>query len=113
MPPTWSSRIKAGGAALAWDPTYTLNISVTDLLLGTARWSPFPRTFSHRSFVTALRRTCTHHDACGVGAEQAQVGPGGIGAGRQHLPTLVDGTDLDHTEFAEYDLGQSVADPMM
>lgn len=61
----------------------------------------------------ALRRACTHHNAGGVGTQQPQVGPGGIAVGRQHLPTFVDGTDWAYTEFAEYDLGQSVAHPIM
>ncbi len=95
---------------LTWDATHTLDVSATDLLVDAARWSPSAGNSQPWSFVTALRGEPVHTTLL------AQLAP----SSRRWAPAAsllvvnichryVDGTDWDYSEFAEYDLGQSVA----
>jgi hypothetical protein len=95
---------------LVWDFTHTLDSSATDRLLDAARWSPSAGNSEPWSFVTALRGEPVHTMLV------ATLVP----SSRRWVPAasllvvnichrFVDGTDRDYSEFAEYDLGQSVA----
>jgi nitroreductase len=93
-----------------WDATHTIDPGTVDELLEAARWSPSAGNSQPWSFVTAVRGDAVHADLV----------PTLAGSSRRWAPAAsllvvnichryVAGTDWDSSEFAEYDLGQSVA----
>lgn len=95
---------------LAWDPTHTLDSSATDLLLDAARWSPSAGNSQPWSFVTALRGDPVHTTLLTTLAPSSlRWAPAASLLVVNICHRFVDGTDWDYSEFAEYDLGQSVA----
>ena len=94
----------------AWDPDHVLAPEAVEHLIEAARWSPSAGNSQPWAFVTA-RRGDTIHD---------RLVPLLAGSTRRWAPAasllvvnlchrFVEGTDWDYSEFAEYDLGQSVA----
>ena len=95
---------------LAWDSTHTLDSSATDLLLDAARWSPSAGNSQPWSFVTALRGDPVHTTLLTTLAPSSRRwAPAASLLVVNICHRFVDGTDWDYSEFAEYDLGQSVA----
>ena len=95
---------------LAWDSTHTLDSSETDLLLDAARWSPSAGNSQPWSFVTALRGEPVHTTLLTTLAPSSRRwAPAASLLVVNICHRFVDGTDWDYSEFAEYDLGQSVA----
>ena len=93
-----------------WDPTHELPPEAVDHLLEAARWSPSAGNSQPWSFVVARRGDTAH----------ARLVPLLAASTRRWAPDasllvvnlchrFVEGTDWDYSEFAEYDLGQSVA----
>lgn len=87
-----------------------VDAATTDALLEAARWSPSAGNSQPWSFVTARRGDAVH----------AALVPALAPSARRWAPSAsllvvnvchryVEGTDWDSSEFAEYDLGQSVA----
>ena len=94
----------------SWDPGHVLEQEVVDHLVEAARWSPSAGNSQPWSFVTAHRGDPTH----------ARLVPLLSAGSRRWAPQAsllvvnlchryVEDTDWDYSEFAEYDLGQSVA----
>ena len=102
--------LSARWSPAAWDSSHVLAPSDVERLVDAARWSPSAGNSQPWSFVTARR---------GDGLHQRLV-PLLAGSSRRWAPDAallvvnvchryVEGTDWDSSEFAEYDLGQSVA----
>jgi nitroreductase len=94
----------------AWDREHVLGPADVARLVDAARWSPSAGNSQPWSFVTALRDDAVHQ----------RLAPLLAGSSRRWAPDAallvvnvchryVEDTDWDSSEFAEYDLGQSVA----
>ena len=98
----WSPRL--------FDPRHTLDAADVDVLLEAARWAPSAGNSQPWSFVVALRGDPVHdrvvpHLARSSGRWAPSAGLLVLNLCR----LLVDGSDLEYSEFAAYDLGQAVA----
>jgi nitroreductase len=101
---------QARWSPIDWDPTHTLDDGTTDLLLEAARWSPSAGNSQPWSFVTARRGDAVHTALLPTLAASARRwAPAASLLVVNVCHRYVEGTDWDYSEFAEYDLGQSVA----
>ena len=106
MPAPPSSR----WSPVAWDATHTLDAATADELLEAARWSPSAGNSQPWSFVTALRGDAVHRALLpALAASSRRWAPDAALLVVNVCHRYVEGTDWDYSEFAEYDLGQSVA----
>src|SRR5690242_18311821 len=95
---------------LAFDPDVALDDEGVDLLLEAARWSPSAGNSQPWAFVTAVRGTPEHATVANRLAPSSRrwapsAGLLVVNIAHRH----VEGTDLEFSEFADYDLGQAVA----
>jgi nitroreductase len=93
-----------------WDPDHRIDPAAVDHLLEAARWSPSAGNSQPWSFVFAHRGDATHLrlvPLLSVGALRWAPAASLLVVNICHR--YVEGTDWDYSEFAEYDLGQSVA----
>ena len=98
----WSPRV--------FDPGHVLAPADVDVLLEAARWAPSAGNAQPWAFVVALRGDGVHdrvvpHLARSSGRWAPSAGLLVLNLCR----LLVDGSDLEYSEFAAYDLGQAVA----
>ena len=95
---------------LTFDEEVVIDVQEVDLLLEAARWSPSAGNSQPWSFVTAVRGSREH------GLVTRRLAP----SSARWAPTAsllvvnivhlyVDDSDLEFSEFADYDLGQAVA----
>ena len=95
---------------LTFDEEVVIDVQEVDLLLEAARWSPSAGNSQPWSFVTAVRGSREH------GLVTRRLAP----SSARWVPTAsllvvnivhlyVDDSDLEFSEFADYDLGQAVA----
>lgn len=95
---------------LAWDPDHTIGPDTVDHLVAAARWSPSAGNSQPWSFVAALRGDPTHRRLVPLlSAGTLRWAPEAALLVVNICHRYVEGTDWDYSEFAEYDLGQSVA----
>ena len=98
-----------------WSPTsrdaaHELPPQAVDHLLEAARWSPSAGNSQPWAFVTALRGDATHEQLVPLLAPSTRRwAPAASLLVVNLCHRFVEGTDWDYSEFAEYDLGQSVA----
>jgi nitroreductase len=93
-----------------WDPSHEVEPATVAHLLEAARWSPSAGNSQPWSFVLALRGDSTHQRLVPLlspGARRWAPDASLLVVNLCHR--YVEGTDWDYSEFAEYDLGQSVA----
>ncbi|HEU5036794.1 MAG TPA: nitroreductase family protein [Nocardioides sp.] len=95
---------------LAFDPDVAVDAGQVDLLLEAARWSPSAGNSQPWAFVTAVRGTAEHAAVTArLVPSTARWAPSAsllvVNIAHRH----VDDTDLEFSEFADYDLGQAVA----
>lgn len=94
----------------AWDPEHVLPAEAVDHLVEAARWSPSAGNSQPWSFVTARRGDATHDRLVPLlAASTRRWAPAASLLVVNLCHRFVEGTDWDYSEFAEYDLGQSVA----
>ena len=94
----------------SWDTNHELAAGAVDHLLEAARWSPSAGNSQPWSFVTAHRGDATHArlvPLLAAGTRRWALDASLLVVNLCHR--FVEGTDWDYSEFAEYDLGQSVA----
>ena len=94
----------------SWDTNHELAAGAVDHLLEAARWSPSAGNSQPWSFVTALRGDDLHGRLVPLlAAGTRRWAPDASLLVVNLCHRFVEGTDWDYSEFAEYDLGQSVA----
>jgi nitroreductase len=94
----------------SWDVDHVLGPEEVERLVDAARWSPSAGNSQPWSFVTALRGDALHHRLVPLLAPSARRwAPDAALLVVNVCHRYVEGTDWDSSEFAEYDLGQSVA----
>jgi nitroreductase len=94
----------------AWDPTHVIATTDVERLLEAARWSPSAGNSQPWSFVTARRDDDLHQQLVPLlAASSRRWAPQASLLVVNVCHRYVEGTDWDASEFAEYDLGQSVA----
>jgi nitroreductase len=93
-----------------WDPDHELAADTVEHLLEAARWSPSAGNSQPWSFVTARRGEAIHDRLVPLLAPSTRRwAPEASLLVVNLCHRFVEGTDWDYSEFAEYDLGQSVA----
>jgi nitroreductase len=94
----------------AWDGTHVLAEADVERLVEAARWSPSAGNSQPWSFVTARRGDALHRELVPLlAASSRRWAPEAALLVVNVCHRYVEGTDWDSSEFAEYDLGQSVA----
>jgi nitroreductase len=94
----------------AWDTTHVVSAADVERLVEAARWSPSAGNSQPWSFVTARRGDAIHQRLVPLlAASSRRWGPDAALLVVNICHRYVEGTDWDSSEFAEYDLGQSVA----
>jgi nitroreductase len=94
----------------SWDVDHVLTSADVERLIEAARWSPSAGNSQPWSFVTALRGDARHQRLVPLLAPSARRwAPDAALLVVNVCHRYVEGTDWDSSEFAEYDLGQSVA----
>jgi nitroreductase len=94
----------------SWDVEHALGPGDVERLVEAARWSPSAGNSQPWSFVTALRGGALHQRLVPLLAPSARRwAPDAALLVVNVCHRYVEGTDWDSSEFAEYDLGQSVA----
>jgi nitroreductase len=94
----------------SWDPDHKLAPEAVDHLVEAARWSPSAGNSQPWSFVTARRGEAIHQRLVPLLAPSTRRwAPAASLLVVNLCHRFVEGTDWDYSEFAEYDLGQSVA----
>jgi nitroreductase len=102
LPDRWSP--------MAWDTVHTITRREVERLLEAARWSPSAGNSQPWSFVTARRGDELHQLLVPLlAASSRRWAPQAALLVVNVCHRYVEGTDWDSSEFAEYDLGQSVA----
>ena len=95
---------------LAWDGDHEIAGTDVERLLEAARWSPSAGNSQPWSFVTARRGDELHQSLVPLlAASSRRWAPQAALLVVNVCHRYVEGTDWDSSEFAEYDLGQSVA----
>ncbi len=93
-----------------WDVEHVLEPADVERLVEAARWSPSAGNSQPWTFVTARRGDQLHHRLVPLLAPSARRwAPDASLLVVNVCHRYVEGTDWDSSEFAEYDLGQSVA----
>ncbi len=93
-----------------WDATHVLSSTDVERLIEAARWSPSAGNSQPWSFVTALRGDELHGRLVPLlAASSRRWAPDAALLVVNVCHRYVEDTDWDTSEFAEYDLGQSVA----
>src|SRR5213076_2863881 len=93
-----------------WDSTHVLSGNDVERLVEAARWSPSAGNSQPWTFVTARRGDTLHERLVPLLAPSARRwAPDASLLVVNVCHRYVEGTDWDSSEFAEYDLGQSVA----
>jgi nitroreductase len=104
--PLLSSRF----SPLAFEPEAVMREDEVDVLLEAARWSPSAGNSQPWAFVTALRGTSEHALVTRrLAASSARWAPDASLLVVNLAHRYVDDTELEFSEFADYDLGQAVA----
>jgi nitroreductase len=94
----------------SWDVDHVLGSEEVERLVDAARWSPSAGNSQPWSFATALRGDALHQRLVPLLAPSARRwAPDAALLVVNVCHRYVEGTDWDSSEFAEYDLGQSVA----
>ena len=94
----------------AWDVEHVLRPTEVERLVEAARWSPSAGNSQPWTFVTARRGDALHGRLVPLLAPSARRwAPDASLLVVNVCHRYVEGTDWDSSEFAEYDLGQSVA----
>jgi predicted oxidoreductase (fatty acid repression mutant protein) len=94
----------------AWDTTHVVTAADVERLVEAARWSPSAGNSQPWSFVTARRGDAVHQRLVPLlAASSRRWAPDAALLVVNICHRYVEGTDWDFSEFAEYDLGQSVA----
>ncbi len=94
----------------AWDSEHVLAPADVERLVEAARWSPSAGNSQPWSFVTARRGEALHQRLVPLlAASSRRWAPYAALLVVNVCHRYVEGTDWDSSEFAEYDLGQSVA----
>jgi nitroreductase len=94
----------------AWDSTHVIAEADVERLVEAARWSPSAGNSQPWSFVTARRDDDLHQRLVPLlAASSRRWAPQAALLVVNVCHRYVEGTDWDFSEFAEYDLGQSVA----
>jgi nitroreductase len=94
----------------AWDVNHVLTPGEVERLVEAARWSPSAGNSQPWSFATARRGDSRHERLVPLLAPSARRwAPDASLLVVNVCHRYVEGTDWDSSEFAEYDLGQSVA----
>lgn len=102
--------LRALWSPLAWDAEHVVTADDIERLLEAARWSPSAGNSQPWSFVPALRGDDLHRRLVPLLAPSARRwAPDASLLMVNVCHRYVEGTDWDSSEFAEYDLGQSVA----
>jgi nitroreductase len=93
-----------------WDGTHVIAEADVERLVEAARWSPSAGNSQPWSFVTARRDDDLHQRLVPLlAASSRRWAPQAALLVVNVCHRYVEGTDWDFSEFAEYDLGQSVA----
>jgi nitroreductase len=94
----------------SWDADHVVDPADVERLIEAARWSPSAGNSQPWSFLTALRGDPVHRRLVPLLAPSARRwAPDAALLVVNICHRFVAGTDWDSSEFAEYDLGQSVA----
>jgi nitroreductase len=94
----------------AWDGAHVMTSAEVERLVEAARWSPSAGNSQPWSFVTARRDDHLHRRLVPLmTASSRRWAPAASLLVVNVCHRYVEGTDWDSSEFAEYDLGQSVA----
>jgi nitroreductase len=94
----------------AWDAAHVIATADVERLVEAARWSPSAGNSQPWSFVTARRGDDLHRVLVPLlAASSRRWAPDAALLVVNVCHRYVEGTDWDSSEFAEYDLGQSVA----
>ena len=94
----------------SWDPGHVLGPDTVEHLIEAARWSPSAGNSQPWSFVAGLRGDATHRRLVPLLTQSSfRWAPAASLLVVNICHRYVEGTDWDYSEFAEYDLGQSVA----
>jgi nitroreductase len=94
----------------AWDGTHVIATADVERLVEAARWSPSAGNSQPWSCVTGRRDDGLHRVRVPrLGGRSGRGAPGAARGVVNVCHRYVEGTDWDSSEFAEYDLGQSVA----
>ena len=102
LPDRWSP--------LAWDSSHRITRPEVERLMEAARWSPSAGNSQPWSFVIACRGDDLHQVLVPLlAASSRRWAPHAALLVVNVCHRYVEGTDWDSSEFAEYDLGQSVA----
>lgn len=95
---------------LAFDPDVEMGDAEVDLLLEAARWSPSAGNSQPWAFVTAVRGSSDHELIVGrLAPSTARWAPSASLLVVNLAHRYVEDSELEFSEFADYDLGQAVA----
>ena len=102
--------LRAPWSPTVWDRDHEVAAPDVERLLEAARWSPSAGNSQPWSFVTAHRGDDVHRRLVPLlAASSRRWAPDAALLVVNVCHRFVEGTDWDYSEFAEYDLGQSVA----
>jgi nitroreductase len=105
-----AATLPARWSPTAWDRTHRITRPEVERLLEAARWSPSAGNLQPWSYVTARRDDDLHRVLVPLlAASSRRWAPHAALLVVNVCHRYVEGTDWDSSEFAEYDLGQSVA----
>lgn len=102
--------LRARFSPLDFDPGHRIAESEVDLLLEAARWAPSAGNSQPWAFITARREEPTHDRMATHLAPSSRCWATSASALVVNIVhRYVDDTELQYSEFADYDLGQAVA----
>lgn len=102
--------LRARFSPLDFDPGHRVTESEVDLLIEAARWAPSAGNSQPWAFVTARREEPAHDRlAAHLAPSSRRWATSASALVVNIVHRYVDDTDLQYSEFADYDLGQAVA----
>lgn len=95
---------------LTFDPDHELAPAQVDLLLEAARWAPSAGNSQPWAFFIALRGSAEHRTlVCHLAPSSRRWAPDASALVVNIAHRYIDDSDMEYSEFADYDLGQAVA----